>query len=297
MDPAAGFPPALRDRPFRVRAALAEGASWGVVRDLSNPFHGVRTTAPPPERLVDRALALQTVFRPGEVFSHLTAARLLGMRVPEGRSERRLDVTMIGDKRAMRRPGVNGHVARTPRRTIRTGAGLLVTDPVETWVDLAMEAAVDELVAIADGLIARRDPMATWSELEAAARSGRPRSAALREALAWARPGTDSWRETMLRLALVRRGLPEPEINGPIHDGAGRVIAHGDLVWRSERTVVEYEGRQHWDDEHQFSIDIGRINRITALGWRHIRVDKVLLAAPDALAADVLDALASRRVA
>lgn len=287
MSPREPLPLGYDGAPFRVAAARGDGVSPGRLRRLPNPFHGVRSTAAPAS-LIDRAGALQVVFRSTDCFSHLTAAALIGLRLPEGVVEPMLHVTTLGEGRAMRRPGVLGHVARGGRRLALTASGLVVTDPVETWADLAASLSVDELIAVGDGLLARRGALATMAELVRAGEAGRAGVGRLRTALAWVRPGTDSWRETMLRLALVRRGAAEPEVNGPIHDERGAVAAHGDLVWRAHRLVVEYEGRQHWEDARQFRIDIDRINRINALGWRHLRVDKHLLAEPDRLAHDVL---------
>lgn len=275
MSPRAPLPLGYEGVPFRVAAARGEGVSRGRLRRLPNPFHGVRSTSAPSD-LLGRAAALS------------------GLRLPEGPGDQRLHVTTLGDGCAMRRPGVRGHVARGGRRLALSPTGLVVTDPVETWTDLAGELGVDELIAMGDGLLARRGPLATRAELERAADAGRPGAGRLREALRWIRPGTDSWRETMLRLALVRRGVPEPEVNGAIIDDRGTVIAHGDLVWRAPRLIVEYEGRQHWEDARQFRIDIDRINRVGVHGWRHHRVDKHLLAMPDRLAHDVLSLLAAR---
>jgi len=289
------LPPEIAGAPFRIATGLGAGLTRGRLRSLPNPFHGVRS-AEPPATLVERARALQLVFRPADCFSHLTSAELIGLRLPQRRGGARLHVTTLGEGRAMRRPGVQGHVARGGRRLAVTPAGLVVTDPVETWADLAPDLPLDDLVAMADGLVARRAPLATIADLETAAGMGRRGASRLRAALPWVRAGTDSWRETMLRLALVRRGVPEPEVNAPIQH-AGRIIAHGDLVWPEHRLVVEYEGRQHWDDAAQFRIDIERINRIVAGAWRHVRVDQHLLAAPDRLAHDVLALLTASRAA
>ena len=97
------------------------------------------------------------------------------------------------------------------------------------------------------------------------------------------RPRTDSIRETVLRLLIVDAGLPEPEVNLEIRNRAGAIIAHGDLVWRSSKVIVEYDGDQHRTDRWQFSVDVDRIGRLQQLGWLVIRVDARLLARPDQL--------------
>jgi hypothetical protein len=83
--------------------------------------------------------------------------------------------------------------------------------------------------------------------------------------------------ETVLRLLIVRAGFPEPEVNGPIYNEHGALIAHGDLVYRREKVVLEYEGSGHWTPR-QFVRDIQRLDDIMEDGWRVIRVDASLLA-------------------
>jgi hypothetical protein len=95
----------------------------------------------------------------------------------------------------------------------------------------------------------------------------------LRDALALVRPRTDSVKETELRLAILRAGLPEPEINVPICDADG-FIGLGDLVYRALKILIEYDGGQHREDEKQFLHDVDRLDRAMAEGWRVIRVTK-----------------------
>jgi hypothetical protein len=125
----------------------------------------------------------------------------------------------------------------------------------------------------------------------AGAWAGRRGAARLRAALKGIRAGTDSARETVLRRVVVAAGLPEPGVNLPLTDGLGAVIAHGDLVRPQFGVVLEYEGRQHWDDARQFAIDIDRHHRIAELGLRVIRVDKYLLADTARLLATIRRAL------
>ena len=51
--------------------------------------------------------------------------------------------------------------------------------------------------------------------------------------------------ETRARLMFVRAGFPEPEVNGIVLDGDGFWMLEGDLVWREQRVVGEYQGRDH----------------------------------------------------
>ncbi len=78
----------------------------------------------------------------------------------------------------------------------------------------------------------------------------------------------------MLRLELVRAGLPEPRLNVPIVDAFGRFIAFGDLVYSEEKVLVEYDGEQHRLDSVQFQHDIARHETLLEAGWIHIRETK-----------------------
>jgi hypothetical protein len=279
---------------FTVAAALTEGVSPSRLRarDLRRPFHGARTLATS-YVVPDLAIALSPLLGPTSRFSHLTAAELHGMRLPEGRRDPVLHVTGSGMRRGIRRPGVVGHISTVDARPVRV-AGLPVSAPIDAWCECAELLHLDDLVVMADGLLSRRHPVATPDELAAAARkrSGRRGAARLRVALGLARPGTDSARETMLRLLLVRAGIPDPEVNAPLRS-RGRVIAHGDLVWPAHRLVLEYDGRLHAESADQFAVDIRRLNDIADAGYRVIRVDRRLLAMRTDLLRRVRAALAA----
>ena len=61
-------------------------------------------------------------------------------------------------------------------------------------------------------------------------------------ALELVRPGSESPKETELRLLLIRGGLPEPELNVDVVGKNGRFIGRGDLVYRRHKVLVEYDG-------------------------------------------------------
>ncbi len=67
-------------------------------------------------------------------------------------------------------------------------------------------------------------------------------------------------------------------------------MLHGDLVFRAERVIVEYDGEVHRDDDNYFG-DIRRLDALMELGWRVIRVDRFLLRHPSVLIGKVRRAL------
>ncbi len=280
--------PATLPPSFSVDEARAHGVGAKRLRgsDLLAPFHGVRSTSLPAsgERGA-RARALCAAFAtrmPAHVvFSHLSALRLFGLPEPlRLHADERVHATAIAPHRAPKAAGVRGYQmslaqASTPA-TLLLHDGLRVVSPVATWCQMASQLDRDELVVLGDALVRRQRPLAALAQLEAAvARSAGARGARhLAAALPLIRAGTDSPRETTLRLAMGRAGLPEPEVNTRIYDDAGLPIARGDLVYRKYKVLVEYDGGQHQTDSWQYHSDIDRLDRLAEAGWRVIRVNK-----------------------
>ncbi|MDH6180593.1 hypothetical protein M2152_000775 [Microbacteriaceae bacterium SG_E_30_P1] len=214
---------------------------------------------------------------PDQYFSHTTAAILLGLRMPEGFREPTLHVTSVRPRRAPRLSGVSGHDSG-PRDLVWLD-GIPVLNPIDTWLQLAARFGLDDVIVMGDGLVRRLRPITTLERLGELIHGYRGRgSRRLRDAISLMRHATDSARETTLRLVVVRAGFPEPEVNGVIRNRHGAVVAHGDLVFRPFRTILEYEGRHHGESERQFSIDIARLDELMDEEWRVIRVDKALMA-------------------
>jgi hypothetical protein len=94
-----------------------------------------------------------------------------------------------------------------------------------------------------------------------------------KEAIKLVRVGSDSPQETALRLAMVRAGLPEPELNAPIIGEDGARHHEPDLSYRKYRIGIEYEGEQHGEDG-QIVRDITRSENYEALGWTEVRISK-----------------------
>ncbi len=292
------LPHELTSGAFRVDEGQAVGVSRSRLRasDLSSPHHGVRIHRPPSTDLLERVDAFLPLLHADELFSHMTAAMLLGMRTPRRLRDAGLHVTTIGNRRARRRPGVVGHRAHHRPAAI-TELGHPATDPIATWLDLASTLTLEETIAMGDGLVRRKRPFTTMDALAERVEfaTGVRGISTVRAAMPHIRPGTDSVRETLLRLVLLAAGLREPEVNGEIWDAAGTVWTHGDLVWRAERVIVEYDGEHHRTDRRQFSIDIDRIGRLQAAGWHVIRVDAGLFARRTDLVARIRSALMTPR--
>jgi hypothetical protein len=171
--------------------------------------------------------------------------------------------------------------------------GLLVTSGPQTFLDLAAELSPAELVAIGDALArcGHLDPRRLGDRL---ARADRVRGvvraracAPLISPLAMSRP------ESLMRFWLVESDLPDPEPQIPVSDRRGRVVAHGDLGYRAEKVLLEYEGRQHAEAD-QFDRDVDRYSLMAADGWLVLRFARRHLEGPTAVVQRTRSALTSR---
>ncbi|MGH1523188.1 DUF559 domain-containing protein [Leifsonia sp. L25] len=266
--------------------------------DLVAPFHGARV----PRAEFDggfrsQCVAYRAVMPRTQCFSHETAARIYGLTVPRRiRESSDLHVAALDGRRAPRGEGVVGHKSRLSAEHVRIHLGLRVPEVEEVLCQLAAELTIEELIMAGDSCVRRQDPLSSVSRLRATALEAwnRPGVARLRAAIAHVRADTDSPMETLLRLALIDGGLPEPVVNRPIQVGSG-VELHGDLVYVQHRVVVEYDGDQHRTDARQYFGDVDRIWALEAAGWCIVRINRSHLSNGAAVAvARVRAALADR---
>jgi hypothetical protein len=192
-----------------------------------------------------------------------------------------LHVSVRQPSRPPRRAGVVGHLVTDPLVSVVIRAGLEVADPASVFCQLSGTLTLPDLVAVGDALVLRPVYTEPWDERPwVSVRDlderiemyrGRGKTAA-RKAAELIRPGAESRPETLLRLALIAAGLPEPEVNVNIVDRSGRFLGRGDLVYRQWRVIVEYDGDHHRTETRQFDRDIRRLDDLAADGWRVVRV-------------------------
>lgn len=181
------------------------------------------------------------------------------------------------------RPHVIVHRMKLYEDEVTMVDGIFVTTPERTWLDMAELLSVDEVVAMGDSCVrmprpeleGRDMPLCSIDDLQRMIdrHKGKRGIRKAKEAIKLIRVGSDSPQETLLRLAIVRAGLPEPELNVPIIDEAGRRHHEPDLSYRKYRIGIEYEGEHHGEDG-QIVRDIDRSERYAALGWTEVRISK-----------------------
>jgi very-short-patch-repair endonuclease len=166
---------------------------------------------------------------------------------------------------------------------VTTRSNLPVVDAVTTWLQLAAMLPFDDLVTAGDHLVLtprRCDPadprpyvgLETLADRVHRFRGRGRRSAVL--ALPLIRNGSESPKESVLRLQLQARNLPEPEVNGAVFSDDGVLIGYGDLVYRTWKVIVEYDGEHHRVDSRQYYRDIERHEGFVRANWIQIRETK-----------------------
>lgn len=271
--------------------ARAAGLTRAQLRDDGRRIsRGVYVSRAVPLDLRSAGLAVLPVLPPGAVFSHLTAAALLGAPVEPGWP---LAVSVAPGVYRPRRMQLRTHVRHLTGDDVVRHRGLPVTSGAQTWLDLASLLPDGELVAVGDALYraGHLDTARVRARLE---RAGGTRGVVVARELgplltrhAASRP------ESLVRHALVSGGLPEPEVQIPILDRWGHEVAHADLGWSRWKVALEYEGRQHADPD-QFGRDIDRYSLMAADGWLVLRFAGRHLARLDTVVGRAAGALRSR---
>lgn len=157
--------------------------------------------------------------------------------------------------------------------------GQLITTPERTFLDLGCVLSAQELVYVADGLLAYHRPSRAnevridrdiLTEYVVNARYHRGKKKCL-EALEKAEVGSDSVKETELRLLLADYGLTGFTLNPVIRDEWGNYICEPDLADFEKKVSVQYEGFHH-GSLAQMRKDDERRRRTELLGWREVRI-------------------------
>jgi len=164
--------------------------------------------------------------------------------------------------------------------------GLPVTSVERTWCDLATVVPLPALIAAGDALLWFLDPRTSLDRLRQAVEEypSRRGVVALRSAIPRLHDRCQSPKETELRLILEASALPKAEHNAEIVlHGSGRVV-RGDVVFRVQRLVLEYEGDHHRTDRSQWRKDIARTEDLAHEGWTVMRLTADDLRRPSMLA-------------
>lgn len=136
--------------------------------------------------------------------------------------------------------------------------------PAEVVLACARHLALLDLVVLVDSSL--HLALCTLDDLTEVAASRRRGAKALRAALAYAEPLTESAGETLLRMVHVLGDVPV-EAQHAIIDGSGRLLARADLRICNTRRLPEYDGAYH-RDAVQYERDRRRDRDLQRAGWQ-----------------------------
>ena len=285
MLPLSRFPHSLQEGPFTLAEARESAISYAKLRHadvvaLSRGIKSLRNDGDVPLALVTRPYTLVTGY---SAASHATAFTIWAFPgfLP-GANDAAIHISRQFPHTTPRRIGVHGHRTQFFNDEVIQFHGLWITTRVRTWLDCSRAMSVDELVVVADHLVrqprpefeGRTEPYATLEDLALILdrHKGTPGIQKARLALTCARIGSDSAPETRLRLALLRAGLPEPNLNVPVHLAEG-VVRTPDQSYPEFKVAVEYDGLSH-SEQDQVVRDVAREEDYSSAGWVQVRITK-----------------------
>lgn len=151
----------------------------------------------------------------------------------------------------------------------RTIHDMAVTSVERTAFDLGRRGQPGDAVARLDALGAatgfKADDVRALAERHPHTR-GLPQ---LKKALDLYDAGSQSPKETWLRLMLIQEGFPRPETQIPVLGWDGQPMYYLDMGWRDLSLAVGFDGVQHASN---LGYDIERHDYIAGAGWTVVRV-------------------------
>ncbi|WP_375481192.1 hypothetical protein [uncultured Jatrophihabitans sp.] len=207
---------------------------------------------------------------PDSVVAGMTAARLHGLWLPPGTDQDLHIATAepgaVG--RVMtrtRRPEIRPHRFQLDPDDVTALQGVPVTSPARTWLDLAPQLCLPDLVAAGDSTL--RSGVSREQLGDVVARAGRRRGIRLaRVALALLDERSRSRPESHLRVAISGPGLPRFDVNVPVHRDEGGWLTEPDLSLAEAKIAIEYQGEDHATVQRMRK-DLTRFTDLRLEGW------------------------------
>jgi hypothetical protein len=272
------------------RHQLANALRSGVLRPL---WTGVVVEA---ARLLDlrtRAAAALLAVGPRAVLCGPTAAALHGCTAMTSAD---VHVLVPYQCKPRSRPGLAVHHSCFYAEQVVVLDGLRLLALPHVVADLLCHAAPGDALAVADEVLRQAEPRSDEFRAAVAERlrvrpdpRGTVRGAAL---LDLASPRAESAPESWVRMVLIERGFPLPEVNFSLRSLGGREVYRLDLAWPELRIALEYDGHAaHVDHEEQ---DAAREDDLRRRGWIVVRARADDLADPTRILRELRAAFASR---
>ena len=249
------------------------------------------------------AHAAQAQFARPLVFSHWTAAALLGLPTFVERLAR-VHVTVPPDG-IRGAAGLAEHALPLPESDVIEVEGLRCTGWERCVVDLAASERFSHAVAVADAALHRLDPAVRElgrEALRAAWRRGQPRRerGKVADVIAFADGRSESVGESLSRCTMRALRVPPPELQHEFYDRRGRLLARVDFWFPEFRVAGEMDGRVKYLDpalskgdparvvyEEKLREDAVRAQDVRFARWGYREADSPALLGPRLEAAGV----------
>jgi very-short-patch-repair endonuclease len=215
------------------------------------------------------------------VFTHLTAAALLGIEPPfplPKYHDKTIHASVQLRGKRSEILGVTFHVWKnlSKEHVVGFGNGIRCTDAMTIWLQMASYLSLDELVVFGDSIM-RAKPQISIADFYQATIDILTFRGKIRclKAIPLMSTRSDSSQETRLRLLLFHARLPIPEVNYEIESREwGREAMRIDLAYPKQKVAIEYDGEQHFSDTVQRRRDARKRRILEKLGWKVIVVTK-----------------------
>ena len=261
--------------------------------------HGVYVIAGTPNRWEQKAMIACLAGPKGTVASHLTAAALFGLSKPPQTPH----VTI--------RPGASGRFQGAATFRGRLGPGdvcsrkkIACTSPTRTVVDCAAAGLLkgEALWDLVDSVLCKKLMQPSrlvaasgraWAEARGARRGGLNE---LERALDVWRSGAPAGSppEARLQRKLIEWGFPRAERQVEVFDEDGKLVARADVGIRELKVLFEYDSDEHHGPRCWIADD-ERKERIEALGWLVVSLDRFDLRPSSTRLRDLLEELSLTR--
>jgi hypothetical protein len=249
----------------RARVATAKRLGW-----LEEPYPGVLVIVGSDDCWHQRLMAATLAAGGHAVASHRSAARLHGLDGFESCDVLELSVTR-GHRWRLAGPVIAHHVAAIDGADVVTIDGIPCTGLARNLCDLgAVVAPLDVRRALT--CARRRGVSLRWIQLTAdrLLRPGPSGTAVLMRQLAtipYEGRVPDSWFEELVALCLDDTGIPPIELQYPIRDANGRVVARTDIGIPSVRLGLEAHSRRFHFGPDAEALDERRDIAAGICGW------------------------------
>ncbi len=222
-----------------------------------------------------RLEALRLVVPPHSVVVDRTAAWLWGVEILDTLEDESvpIDVFNLRGHTRLDRPGLRTGQRDLAPHDVVTVEGVRVTTPLRTLLDLGCSKGRYEALAIMDQVARLHGIRPEEARHELRRFRGRRGVRQARQLVSVLDASAESTGESMTRLAIVEGGLPLPEGQIWVCDGA-RPRYRLDLGYRRYKIAVEYDGEEFHSSDAQRARDVRRRRWLAEQGWIVIVVTK-----------------------